>query len=94
MAAPARCGSRAHGVRQAVRSRERREAGRVVAGTTIGLLLLAFAVAGGSFLFWNSWDMTRKGPLGDDSAAAWVTLAFVAVPTAVIAGLALVSLLV
>ena len=62
-------------------------------GTTIGLIVFAAVVAVASFLLWNSWDLSRTGAAGTQRSRTWITVAFVAVPAAVIAALALLGLL-
>jgi hypothetical protein len=62
-------------------------------GTTIGLIIFAVVAALASFLLWNSWDLSRTGTAGTQRSRTWVSVAFVAVPTAVIATLALLDLL-
>ncbi len=60
---------------------------------TIGLILFAFVVVFGAFLLWNNWDLTQTGVSGSHPALTRRTLAFVAIPAAVIVALALLQVI-
>lgn len=62
-------------------------------GTTIGLIMFAVVAAAASLLFWNAWDLTRTGTYGAKARRTRITVAFVAVPAALVAALALLGLL-
>lgn len=62
-------------------------------GTTIGLIMFAVVAAAASLLFWNAWDLTRTGTEGAKAGRTRITVAFVAVPAALVAALALLGLL-